>query len=102
MNRILIHSAFLLVLLDVYKRQEADSYYDKSVHTGIQAYNKGMQEIYKYAAGRIYVNLSIAPIFPAQDAQSRRISCDSWGDINNTKCVLNCLSYGWWLDHVYQ
>ena len=81
---------------------EADSYYDKSVHTGIQAYNKGMQEIYKYAAGRIYVNLSIAPIFPAQYAQSRRISCDAWGDINNTKYVLNCLSYGWWLDHVYQ
>ncbi|WP_455587754.1 FG-GAP-like repeat-containing protein [Bacteroides sp.] len=80
---------------------EADSYYDKTVHTGMQAYNKGMQEIYKYAAGRIYVNLSIAPIFPAQYAQSRRISCDAWSSIGNTKYVLNCLSYGWWLDHVY-
>lgn len=80
---------------------EADSYYDKTVHTGIQAYNKGMQEIYKYAAGRIYVNLSIAPIFPAQYAQSRRISCDVWNTIDHTKYVLNCLSYGWWLDRVY-
>lgn len=80
---------------------EADSYYDKDVHTGIQAYNKGMQEIYKYAKGRIYVNLSIAPIFPAHYAQSRRISCDAWNTIDHTKYVLNCLSYGWWLDRVY-
>lgn len=80
---------------------EADSYYDKTVHTGIQAYNKGMQEIYKYAAGRIYVNLSIAPIFPAQYAQSRRISCDVWNTIDQTKYALNCLSYGWWLDRIY-
>lgn len=80
---------------------EADSYYDKTVHTGMQAYNKGMQEIYKYAAGRIYVNLSISPIFPAQYAQGRRISCDAWNTIEHTKYVLNCLSYGWWLDRVY-
>lgn len=80
---------------------EADSYYDKTVHTGIQAYNKGMQEIYKYAAGRIYVNLSISPIFPAHYAQGRRISCDAWNTIDHSKYVLNCLSYGWWLDRVY-
>lgn len=80
---------------------EADSYYDKTVHTGMQAYNKGMQEIYKYAAGKIYVNLSISPIFPAQYAQGRRISCDAWNTIDHTKYVLNCLSYGWWLDRIY-
>lgn len=80
---------------------EADSYYDKTVHTGMQAYNKGMQEIYKYAAGRIYVNLSISPIFPAQYAQGRRISCDAWNTIDHSKYVLNCLSYGWWLDRIY-
>lgn len=80
---------------------QADSYYDKSVTTGVQAYNAGMRVIDEAAQGKLWLNLSIAPLFPANYAQSRRIGCDAWADINNTEYTLNGLTYGWWLDHVY-
>jgi alpha-galactosidase len=81
---------------------EADRYYDADVHTGIEAYNQGMKYIYDCAGGKIYLNESIAPLFPANYAQSRRISCDAWYSVGDTKYVLNSLTYGWWLDHVYR
>lgn len=80
---------------------EADRYYDTDIHTGIEAYNQGMKYIYDCADGKIYLNESIAPLFPANYAQSRRISCDAWYSISDTKYVLNSLTYGWWLDRVY-
>jgi len=80
---------------------EADKYYDPNVHTGIEAYNQGMAYIHDCIDGKIYLNLSISPLFPANYAQSRRISCDAWYSIDDTKYVLNSLTYGWWLDRVY-
>ena len=80
---------------------EADSHYDPSVTTGVQAYNSGMAFIDSVAQGKLWINLSIAPLFPANYAHSRRIGCDAWADINNTEYSLNALTYGWWLDHVY-
>lgn len=80
---------------------ESDRHYNPLVTTGIQAYNEGMQFIDSVADGKLWINLSIAPIFPANYAHSRRIGCDAWADINNTEYTLNSLTYGWWLDHVY-
>lgn len=80
---------------------EADSHYDKNITTGVQAYNEGMRYIDEVADGKLWINLSIAPLFPANYAHSRRIGCDAWADINNTEYTLNALTYGWWLDHVY-
>ena len=80
---------------------QADSYFDKSITTGIQAYNAGMKVLDEAAQGKLWLNLSIAPLLPANYAQSRRIGCDAWADINNTEYTLNALTYGWWLDHVY-
>lgn len=80
---------------------EADSHFDPGVTTGVQAYNRGMQIIDSVADGKLWINLSIAPLFPAQYAHSRRIGCDAWADINNTEYSLNALTYGWWLDRVY-
>lgn len=80
---------------------EADSWYDKECYTGIQAYNKGMTFLRKQAGDNIYLLLSIAPMFPAHYTHGRRISCDAWGSIDNTKYVMNNSSYGWWLDEVY-
>lgn len=80
---------------------EADSYYDQNVTTGIQAYNKGMAYLDSVVNNRLWINLSIAPLFPANYAHSRRIGCDAWADIKNTEYTLNALTYGWWLDHVY-
>ncbi|MCM1107700.1 MAG: T9SS type A sorting domain-containing protein [Clostridium sp.] len=86
---------------------EADSYYNKNVTTGVQAYNEGMQFMndvlkkYEQADDRMYVLLSISPIFPYQYAPARRICCDSWGTIDQTQYEMNSLSLGWWLDRLY-
>ena len=60
-----------------------------------------MQYIVEQTEGKMWINLSIAPLFPGNYAHSRRISCDAWADINNTEYVLNSLTYGWWLDRIY-
>ncbi|GAA0551436.1 alpha-galactosidase [Chitinophaga japonensis] len=79
----------------------ADRWYNPGVKSGIQAYNYGMQLLDKYF-GDMYINLSIAPVFPARYAQSRRIACDAWNKIKDTEYTLNALSYGWWITHIYQ
>ncbi len=80
---------------------EADAHYDKNVMTGVQAYNQGMAFIDSIIDNRLWINLSIAPLFPANYAHSRRIGCDAWADIKNTEYTLNALTYGWWLDRLY-
>lgn len=80
---------------------EADSWYNKDCYTGVQAYNEGMAFMLSRAGDGIYIDLSIAPIFPYQYAHGRRISCDAWGTIDHTKYVMNNTSYGWWLNQIY-
>lgn len=81
-------------------RLEADSWYNKKITTGTEAYNYGMQLLDTIFHG-MYLNLSISPIFPAQYAQSRRIACDAWNKIKDTEYTMNALSYGWWVGRVY-
>ncbi len=80
---------------------EADHHYDPKVTTGIEAYNEGMKFVTKVAGKGMYLNLSISPLFPAQYANSRRISCDTYGRIDQTEYMVNSLTYGWWLSKVY-
>jgi alpha-galactosidase len=80
---------------------EADRHYDPKVTTGIEAYNEGMKFVRKVAGKGMYLNLSISPLFPAQYANSRRISCDTYGRIDQTEYMLNSLTYSWWLGKVY-
>lgn len=80
---------------------ECDGWFDKNVHTGIQAYNEGMAFIRKQCGDSIFVDLSISPLFPYQYAEGRRISCDAYSSIDNTQYVLNSTSFGWWLDGLY-
>lgn len=80
---------------------EADTWFNPEITTGIQAYNYGMKLLDTYF-GDMYMNLSISPAFPAHYANSRRIACDAWNKIKDTEYTLNALSYGWWLNHVYQ
>lgn len=80
---------------------EGDKWHNAEIQTGIQAYNYGMQLLNKYF-GDMYINLSISPIFPAHHAQSRRIACDAWNKIKDTEYTMNAVSYGWWIDKVYQ
>ena len=80
---------------------EADEWYNKDCHTGIQAYSEGMAALMRYAGDGIYLDLSIAPAFPYQYTHGRRISCDAWGTTDHTRYVMNNTSYGWWLREVY-
>lgn len=79
---------------------EADKYYEQNITTGMQAYNYGMNKVLEMAKG-MFVDLSIAPVFPAK-GHARRISCDSWGELDNSMYTLNSMELGWWLDRVYQ
>ncbi len=76
-------------------------HYDPSVTTGMQAYNAGMAKIAEICDGKLYVNLSIAPLFPYQYADGRRISCDAFSSINNTKHVLSYLTACFWEEELY-
>ena len=71
-------------------------HYDESITTGIQAYNSGMEKILEICQGKLYVNLSIAPLFPYQYADGRRISCDAFASLDNTKHVLSYLTACFW------
>jgi hypothetical protein len=78
-------------------------HYDTSVKTGIQAYNQGMQYVLTAINGRMFVSESISPLFPYQYGHSRRIACDAETSlIANTEYTMNSVSYGWWLDNLYQ
>ena len=76
--------------------------YDQSVQTGTQAYNLGMKYVTDRLEGQMFVNLSIAPTFPYQYADGKRIACDAYYSIGNTEYTLNGLTYGFWQKQLYQ
>ncbi|MCU1314327.1 MAG: carbohydrate binding family 6 [Acidobacteriaceae bacterium] len=73
---------------------------DPSIQTGIQAYNEGMRQIVEETRNRMFLSLSIAPLFPFGYGHARRLSCDTKGQISggdqSTEYMLNSLTYGWW------
>ncbi|WP_163881214.1 alpha-galactosidase [Paenibacillus favisporus] len=79
-------------------------HYRPEITTGIAAYHYGLSYLAKKlspeAAGKpIFINLSIAPLFPYAFAHSRRVSCDVFGMIGDTEYLLNSLTYGWWMNN---
>lgn len=76
------------------------AHFDPAIQTGIEAYNEGMQQIVDEAGGRMFLSLSIAPLFPSGYGHARRLSCDTKGHISggdqSTEYMLNSLTYGWW------
>jgi hypothetical protein len=83
-------------------------HFDPNVHSGIQAYNQALAFLTSLIPSNVFVSLSIAPIFPTQYANARRISCDVLGQLNDvstptyahygsTEYLLNSITYGWWL-----
>lgn len=77
-------------------------HYDAAVQTGTEAYNLGMRELVEANQGRMFLSLSIAPLFPSGYGHARRMACDTKGHINggdqSTEYMLNSLTYGWWSD----
>lgn len=87
---------------------EADSWYDSNITTGMEAYNKGMaflvQQIARFNNGdsnSMFLDLSMAPLFPYQYCHGRRVATDTWSKIDNTEYELNALSFGWWAQQLY-
>lgn len=83
---------------------QADSYYNKNVKTAVEAYNEGFSHFLDEAdkGEPLFIALSIAPIFPYQYGNSRRIACDTWGKINQSEYSMNAVSGGWWTNEFYQ
>jgi len=75
-------------------------HFDPAIQTGIEAYNEGMKQIVDETGNRMFLSLSIAPLFPSGYGHARRLSCDTKGHIGggdqSTEYMLNSLTYGWW------
>jgi hypothetical protein len=72
-------------------------HYDPTVQTGIQAYNAGMKYLYADIGTSMFIDESIAPLFPYQYAHARRVAGDTYGSIEDTKREMASASYGWWM-----
>lgn len=83
---------------------QADCYYDRNIKTAVQAYNEGFTHFINEAdkGEPLFVALSIAPIFPYQYGNSRRIACDTWGKIGHSEYSMNAVGAGWWTNIFYQ
>lgn len=81
---------------------EADSYYDNTVKTGMQAYKKGMQFLVDQLAGQMLVYAAISPsLATAPYVHMRRIACDAESNIDASAYTLNSTNYGWWQTFLY-
>ena len=98
----LMSCGFKYIKLDflVHGSLEGD-YYDKSIQTGIQAYNYAMNKVCEILGDDVFINLSMAPIFPYNYANGRRLCCDTYYKINETEYMMNSLTYGFWQSELY-
>ena len=81
---------------------EADNYYDKNVHTGMQAFAEGMEYLDKAIGNSMLVYAAISPnMATARYVHARRIACDAFKRIDETAYTLNSTTYGWWLSTMY-
>lgn len=81
---------------------ESDSFYDKSVTTGMQAYRVGMEYLVNRLNGQMLIYAAISPsLGTGRYVHVRRIACDAWKTIKDTEYTLNSVNYGWWQTYVY-
>lgn len=76
-------------------------YYNDSIQTGIEAYNYAMGKVAEILGDDVFINLSMAPIFPYNYANGRRLCCDTYYKINETEYMMNSLTYGFWQSELY-
>lgn len=77
---------------------------DPHISTGLQCYNNAMRRILSVWSGEdMFISLSIAPVFPGGMGHARRICCDVFGELKDSRYLLNSLTYGWWLNkNIYE
>jgi alpha-galactosidase len=97
-------AGFQMIKIDFlgHAAMEADSYYDGNVHTGMRAYRQGMEYLTDQLAGQMLVYAAISPnMATARYAHMRRIACDAYSSISDSKYTLNSTNYGWWQTYMY-
>lgn len=81
---------------------ESNQFYDPKVSTGMQAYDLGMSYLLKQLDHKMLVYAAISPTMASgRYIHVRRIACDAFKSIKDTKYTLNGLTYGWWQTHLY-
>lgn len=81
---------------------ESDHFYDPKIKTGMQAYQAGMTYLTKLLDNQMLVYAAISPTMASGPyVHMRRIACDAFQSIKDTKYTLNSLTYGWWQTHLY-
>ncbi|KAA8484088.1 alpha-galactosidase [Arcticibacter tournemirensis] len=81
---------------------EADSFYNRKVKTGMQAYKIGMEYLLKQLGNRMLVYAAISPsMATGRYVHIRRIACDAFKSISETEYTLNSVTYGWWQTYLY-
>ncbi|MBE9583452.1 alpha-galactosidase [Mucilaginibacter sp. JRF] len=81
---------------------ESTGFHDKSVTTGMQAYRKGMEYLIKRIDGQMLIYAAISPsLASGRYVHTRRIACDAFKSIKDTRYTLNSVTYGWWQSYVY-
>ena len=95
---------FKMIKIDFLGHAAAEStqFYDPTVTTGMQAYRVGMEHLIKDLDGQMLVYAAISPsLATGRYAHMRRIACDAFKTVNDTRYTLNSVSYGWWLGGLY-
>jgi alpha-galactosidase len=81
---------------------EANSFYDPTVKTGMQAYRKGMEYLVDQLGSQMLLYAAISPsMATGRYVHMRRIACDAFKSIDNTRYTLNSVTYGWWQTYLY-
>jgi alpha-galactosidase len=81
---------------------EGDSFYDKKVTTGMQAYREGMEFLTGVLGKDMLIYAAISPsLATGRYVHTRRIACDAFKTIDNTAYTMNSVNYGWWQTYLY-
>ena len=81
---------------------ESSGFYDATVTTGMQAYKVGMEFLLKELKDKMLIYAAISPSMASgRYIHMRRIACDAFHSIKDTRYTLNSLSYGWWQSYLY-
>ena len=78
--------------------------YELFMNTGVgrEGYSIiGQGKVAEIVGDDVFINLSMAPIFPYNYANGRRLCCDTYYKINETEYMLNSLTYGFWQSELY-
>lgn len=95
---------FKMIKIDFLSHAAAEStgFYDRTIHTGMQAYRVGMECLSDALDNTMLVYAAISPsLATARYAHIRRIACDAWKSIKDTEYTLNSVTYGWWQTYLY-